>query len=111
LKLKNTHSVQQQEYIEYAWQISQDPTFLYLLKAENGTLDPTRKSDIIGANGYRDIGICQINIGYHPHIVHDTRFTDWKWQIQKCYELYKGGTRFYGLSNINKVKHHFEWTT
>jgi len=93
-----------------------------LLVAENGTINPDRVSDIVGANGYRDKGLCQINIGYHSHIVFDERFSDWKWQIEKCYELYENGTIFYGLKKYhnnnnfkktidNLLTYNYEFTT
>lgn len=110
-------SRKQQEAIDYAWQISKDPNFLYLLKAENGKVSIDRKSDVVGSNGYRDYGYCQINKGFHSKIVKDSRFfTDMKWQLDNCYRLYKGGTTFYGLIKFksnktfqSKVKAAFDW--
>jgi hypothetical protein len=110
-------SSKQQEAIDYAWQISKDPNFIYLLKAENGKISIDRKSDIVGSNGYRDYGYCQINKGFHPKIVKDSRFfTDMRWQLDQCYRLYKGGTTFYGLTKFksnkafqSKVKEAFDW--
>lgn len=56
------------------------------------------KSYAVGANGYYDYGLCQINKGYHSKIVNDPRFfTDYKRQLDKCREKFKGGTRFYGF--------------
>lgn len=104
-------SEEQQKIIDYAWQISHDEKFIYLLKAECGDLDIKCKSKTVGSNGYRDFGACQINKGYHSKIVNDARFfTDYKWQLDQCYRLYKGGTKFYGMNNIHKVKKHFTWT-
>jgi hypothetical protein len=37
-----------------------------------------------------------IDRDFHKSIVDDERFwNDWKRQIDKCYELWKGGTKFY----------------
>ena len=47
----------------------------------------------------RSFGFCQIHEHYHPEIVKNPRFKEWKWQIDKCLELYKGGTAFYGKAN------------
>jgi len=81
-----------------------------LLKAENGLITPGRRSLTKGKNGYYDYGFCQINKGYHPKIVEDKRFfTDWKWQMNKCLELYHNNTKFYGKKNIPKVKKFFTW--
>ena len=106
---KINSSKEQQEKVLYAWEISKDAKFIYMLEAENGLWSPLRKSIMIGANGYSDSGLCMINRGYHPHIVNDKRFSDWKWQLRKCLELYKNGIRFYGLDNIGITKKHFEW--
>jgi len=45
---------------------------------------------------HKDHGICGINDGYKKKIKESPNFSDWKWQVQKCLELYRGGTRFYG---------------
>lgn len=97
--------------MQYAWEISKDKNFVYLLEAENGKAwDHQRRSILIGKNGYYDYGMCQINKGYHKKIVNDDRFfTDWKWQMNQCLRLYKGGTTFYGVANIWETKTHFEW--
>lgn len=108
-KLTKGHTPEQQIYIDYAWNISKDANFVYLLKAESGALSPTALSKGVGGNGYRDIGLCQINKGYHKAIVKDPRFTDYKWQLEQCYRLYNGGTKFYGKANIWKVKKFFIW--
>lgn len=103
---------EQQKVVDYAWAISHDKNFIYLLKAENGTFDPKRKSTWVGSNGYRDYGLCQINKGFHPEIVGDSRFfTDWKWQADQCYRLYKGGTVFYGAKNEAAQVKHFKWVS
>jgi len=74
-----------------------------MLVAENGTIDPNR----VGVTN--DLGLCQISPYYHPEITNDIRFKDWKWQIKKCYELYKNGVTFYGLNNIHNIKHLIEF--
>lgn len=108
-------SSQQQEYIDYAWDISHDANFIYLLKAENGEITPDRKSDINyycpKTKTYKwDYGLCQISDCYYPQIVNEKKFfTDWKWQLNQCYNLYKGGVTFYGIRNIPNVKKYFEW--
>lgn len=103
------HTAEQQVYIDYAWDISKDPNFVYLLKAESGALSPTALSRAVGGNGYRDVGLCQINKGYHKDIVNDPRFADYKWQLEQCYQMYKNGVKFYGKSRIWKVKKFFTW--
>lgn len=90
-----------QAYIDYAWEISHDRNFIYMLKAENGLISPDRRSDKVGLNGYYDYGFCQTNAGHHKQTVKDPRFfTDWKWQMDQCLEKYRGGTTFYGLKRF-----------
>lgn len=108
-KLTAGHTEEQQKYIDYAWDISHDENFIYLLKAENGALSPTTASKGVNKNGYRDVGLCQINMGYHKKIVNDPRFTDYKWQLEQCLRLYRNGTKFYAKKNIWKVKKFFIW--
>lgn len=96
------------EVVNTAWEISHDLSFLALLKAENGEFTIDRVSDLVGVNGYRDVGYCQINIGYHPEIYYDPRFkTDMRWQLEQCWKLYKGGTKFWGAKNIPRMKKDF----
>jgi len=99
---KHTADERQNQYVKMASEISNnDLEFLALLDAENGLWTPDR----VGVTG--DIGFCQISPYYHPQITNDTRFYDPYWQIEKCYELYKGGTTFYGKKNIYKTKLNF----
>lgn len=105
------HSEEQIQIINYAYEISnQNKTFVYLLKAENGNISPQTVHDN-GANAVgTDHGLCGISDYYHPEIVNDPRFlSDWQWQVRECYRLFTGGTKFYGLSRIDKVKHFFKF--
>lgn len=46
---------------------------------------------------YNDWGFCGVSDFYHWDIVEDERFlSDPYWQLEQCYELYTGGTTFYG---------------
>jgi len=46
---------------------------------------------------HNDHGFCGVSDGYYKHIYENPRFkSDWKWQIEQCHSLYKGGTKFYG---------------
>lgn len=109
---KHTAGEDQNQYVRIAAEISgNDIDFLALLDAENALWTIDRPSGLVGNNGYRDYGFCQINKGYHKEIVNDERFfTDAKWQLEQCYKLYKGGTTFYGKKNIWKTKKHFTCT-
>jgi len=93
-----------QERIDYAWDISHDRDFIYTMEYENmGTWSTTL------TNSTNDHGITQINKKYHPQIVNDPRFKDWKFQIEQGWKLYKSGTRYYGHDHRWKVVKNFQW--
>jgi len=82
----------QQKYVKIASDISGgDIRFLGLLNAENGLWSPTR----VHNDGHGQ-GFCGIDDRWHSDIINDKRFSDPKWQIEQCYKLWKGGTKFYG---------------
>jgi len=86
----------QNQYVRYASKISNnDLHFLATLEAENGLWTHDR----IGVTA--DIGFCQVSPYWHPGITNDPRFySDPFWQLDKCYELYQGGTTFYGKRRL-----------
>lgn len=112
-----------QEKIHYAWEVSHDPHFIYMLDAENGEWRENRKHKVsywrdggkiirgkyMHAGWYNDWGMCGFSDYYYWDIVVSNHFSEWKWQIDKCWELYQGGTRFYGMDNIHITKNNFEW--
>ncbi len=100
---KHTADARQNIYVRYASRISGgDLDFLATLDAENSKWTPLRKSPT------GDYGICQVNKYYHPDIVNDPRFfTAPFWQIEKCWELYEGGTRFFGFDARYKTINNF----
>ena len=90
-----------QEVINYAWEISNDKEFIYMLEGENALYDHKRQSEVY-KDGIREDshGLCQVHRQWHSHIVDDPRFfSDWRWQARQCLELWKGGTTFYGYNN------------
>lgn len=125
----------QNERVSYAWKISKDLDFLALLEAENGLWTEDRKHSVKYSlchkkNGemidqrksglcntdpknyywkwHWDYGFCGTSSGYKAKIYNDPRFfTDWKWQIEQCYIMYKQGVTFYGRKNIWKTRSHF----
>lgn len=103
-QLAEGHSADQQEVVNYAWEVSGgDMRFIYLLTAENGEYSFNRRHPS-GANTVGvDWGLCGINDYYHGDTVRDSRFlSDREWQTRKCYELYTGGTTFYGIIRYDR---------
>jgi len=99
--------------VQYAWQLSHDVDFIYTITAENGLLTYDRKH---GKSYYcAKTGKISYDFGfgisecYHPEIVNDPRFfSDWKWNLEQTYNLYKGGSKFYGYNQRWRVKKYFE---
>ena len=86
-------------YIQYAYEKGGFDLVL-LMECENSTWNQYRQSEVI-KNWRREpsFWFCMIDRDFHKSIVDDERFwNDWKRQIDKCYELWKGGTKFYGPS-------------
>lgn len=119
---KHTAGEDQNQYVKIADQVSNhDLNFLALLDGENGLWTPTREHDgsyyrnadwvngkFMPAGYYKDFGLCGTSNFYHWDKIDDPRFfTDPKWQIEQCYEMYKGGTTFYAAKNIPTNKKHF----
>ena len=104
------HSAFQNEIMEYAYKISNNKDFLYTLKMENGTIDPNRKSDIIGKNGHWDYGLCQLNYQWHSEFINSDTFDDWSKQIDYCYNVFKQRpTAFYGYYRRHLARKHFKF--
>ena len=83
-------------YIQYAYEKGGFDLVL-LMECENSTWNQYRQSEAI-KNWRREpsFWFCMIDRDFHKSIVDDERFwNDWKRQIDKCYELWKGGTKFY----------------
>lgn len=95
VNLNGDYTTDQKNAVILAWKISHDKNFLYMLAAENGQFSPDRKGD----RG-KSIGYCQIHSGYHPEITSNKQFYNPVWQMQKCYDMWKGGVRFYGYDRF-----------
>ena len=55
-----------------------------------------------------DFGFCGTGDGYKKHIVDDPRFfSDWKWQMEQCLDMYRTGTTFHGMDNVKKTRTRF----
>lgn len=95
----------QNEVIRYAWEISgKKIDFIYTLNGENGRWDYQRVHNPRANTVGTDMGLCGTNSWFHPEIVTDPRFfTDWKWQTDRCYQMWAGGVKFYGYSTKNIV--------
>jgi hypothetical protein len=97
--LAEGHTKEQQAVIDAAWELSNgDIRFIYLLTAENGQYTHDRIHPKVAGSIGTDYGLCGVNDYYHRNLVSNPRFkSDWKWQLKKCYELYRDGTTFYGI--------------
>ena len=99
------HSLEQIMVFRQAWKISGDKKFIMMLKGESGSVTIDKKSLVPGEPSY---GYCQIHAGYHPEIVNDPQFfTDRDWQLEQCFRLWEGHTKFYGVANIPKINKFF----
>lgn len=89
-------------WTDYAWNKYQDEQFMLMLSSENGLFNHDRQSLVV-KDGIREDswGFCQIHRYFHSDTVNDPRFfTDPAWQMDQCYNKFKGGTRFYGYDKI-----------
>lgn len=104
--LKKGASPEQQKKIDYAYLISNyNNDFIYTLEAENGNWDTNRSSIIVGANGYRDVGLCQLNRQWHSSFIDSPAFKDYKNQLHYCWDVFTKAmdsgrirTTFYGYN-------------
>lgn len=114
--IKKGASPEQQEKVDYAFLISNhDKDFVLTLEAENGLWATTRRSIAIGANGYRDVGLCQLNRQWHHRFIDSPEFRDFRKQLHYCLEVYQKAidsgrirTTFYGYNNRHKVAKNFD---
>lgn len=80
-----------QEYISYAFEIGWF-SLVTLIECENAERNQERKAEWKEESYW----FCQINKRWHKEIINNSLFwTDWKRQINKCYELMKWWTKFY----------------
>ena len=86
-----------QSYVQYAYEIWW-MDLVTLIECENWTWQPHRQSSVIKSwKREKSFWFCQISQVYHPEIVNtDTFRNDRKWQLDKCNELMKWWTAFYG---------------
>jgi len=87
----------QQEYLNYAYKIWWE-NLVYLIMCENGWLDLDLQSRVV-KNGKREesFWLCQISKHYYQDIVNNKRFfTDWKRQLDQCWNIRKNWWLFYG---------------
>lgn len=103
-------SERQQEIINWAWHISQDPDWIATLEAENGTWEENR----IGFTG--DVGLCQMRPSSWNWFIQSPEFQDYHYQILICAEEYNKATKrgslhttFYGWNNRDRAKRNFIW--
>jgi len=118
---KNVWDVRINRRVNYAYHIWW-LDFLLLLANEGGTFSAHTKSrsSYMRCHGklingtckwywkkHWDWGACQISDYYYKHITDDPRFWQAYWQLDKCLELYKGGTKFYWFKHRKRTRHLF----
>lgn len=92
-----------QQYVQYAYEEGWMDLVL-LIECENWSWDMYKQSEVV-KNGRREqsYGLCQIHRPDHPEIIDNKLFwDDYKWQLDRCNELMKNGTAFYGRERIIK---------
>ena len=85
---------EKQKYVQYAydlWGID----FVKLIECENWNWSLSAVWD-----GWKAFGLCQMNVNYHK--LPEEYKTNWKVQVEYCYEKYKSWTKFYWPSRIVK---------
>ena len=92
-------SAEQNEKIAYAYMISgNNIDFIYTINGENGLWTHDR----VHNSGANTVGVDMgfgINSYFHPEIVNDDKFwNDWKWNIDRTFQLWDSGVTFYGYS-------------
>lgn len=105
-----------QQLIQYACDVSNyDVDFILTLNAEMGSWNWQGRSRVIQKdwNIEPSFGLCQVHYKYHKktiyenlpfHRIKESKFlTDWKYQIETCYQMHKWGTKMYGYNVRYKV--------
>jgi len=105
-----------QQLIQYACDVSNsDIDFILTLNAEMGSWNWQGQSNVIQKDWKREpsFWMCQIHYKYHKKTIYEnlpfnrikeSRYlTDWKYQIETCYKMYKWGTKMYGYNVRHKV--------
>jgi len=99
-----------QQLIQYACDVSNsDIDFILTLNAEMGSWNRQGQSNVV-KNGKRErsYGMCQVMWDYHKNTIYEwlpasrvfesKYLTDWKYQIETCYNLYKSWVKMYGYN-------------
>jgi len=101
--------------VSYAYNLG-GKDFVLTLGAENGTWEKNRQSPV-NSNGYRDVGLCQLNRKWHHEYIDSPDFQDPYKQIQYCHEVFtkaiKSGrikTTFYGYNRRHEVKKDYQFS-
>ena len=102
MDLVGEYNAYQRIWMHEAWEMTHDKEFMYMLKAENGLLNSDRRHNPANNAAGVDWGFCGINDHWHPEIVSDPRFFEPMWQLEKCWELYQGGTKFHSVARLKR---------
>jgi len=104
------------DIIQYACDISNsDIDFILTMNAENWSRDYKKQSNVIQKNWKREpsFWMCQVHYMYHKKTIYENLpfnrimeskyLTDWKYQIDTCYRLYKQWVAMYGYNHRYRV--------
>lgn len=116
---KKNFPADKNEIIKFASKISNNNLdFIATLDKESaGSWDVNIKSKP-NKNKTYDKGICQFNSAYYKHYYNDPNWSNYEWQITKCWHLYDSAikrgkikTTFYGYNKRQASKKNFELIT
>jgi len=100
----------QQEYLNYAYKIWWE-NLVYLIMCENGWLDLDLQSRVV-KNGKREESFWLCQLWLPRKWVDKNRFlTDYKYQLETCWEYRKTGTPFYGPERLVKWEKCYIWAS
>ena len=76
---------EENDLVQYAWELSEgDWDFILTVEGESEF-----KPSAVGDNG-NSKGLCQWHQRWHKDVRNDPNFNDGRWQVEKCWEYFKG---------------------
>jgi hypothetical protein len=85
---------------------------LATIDGENGLWTLDRRGDY-PTYGQRETGLCQFHPRYNSHIINDPRFSDYRFQVEQCWEKFSANPNLFNAYKnglYKKQKKHFTLT-